>query len=493
MAFWEREYLPGPILLANKSNAEAIRNLIDLTQKGKPMSDAEKVALANTTRGGVKAMAIAGTIVNNKDDKKGHGDSYQIYRDYAVHGPTSRFPDTSAIRINSHGDAAGETLSHLDWYRAYINDVHDRKRKPGLTNIERNLKKALNDDPTLTELATMVLYTEAVTYPYIRAIRGPGTEQLNVLDLGLLHEKVKRHCRAIIDGCELIIGPEVVVGTAVLNGKDWKNPLAIDTINRLRCEGGLSHLEKSVVAFFEGALETWIRFTEEFAPGGVIDKANAEERQKAWMPSTNDTNEGALGAYRVHIRNKPSTTLHQYNSYAVWERNGVEDFTDTMLNEEDDVYIIKRAREIDESGMEKKRKEEIRQHEVQIVEDRRAANAAKMKKNEEMMAGLKDLVLLTSQMLSQFKKMTIKDIDLQLDAFTKVHGDKTIPLKSNRGRKDDKWKLLQAAISRFESGETSSNTIAEPKEISESTTRTWEDNEAELEEEMEFDQGQHDI
>jgi hypothetical protein len=40
-------------------------------------------------------------------------------------------------------------------------------------------------------------------------------------------------------------------------------------------------------------------FTSEFAPGGLIDEATAEERELAWMPATNDENEGALGSFRV--------------------------------------------------------------------------------------------------------------------------------------------------------------------------------------------------
>jgi len=42
---------------------------------------------------------------------------------------------------------------------------------------------------------------------------------------------------------------------------------------------------------------TWKKFTSEFAPGGLIDKATADERKLVWMPSTNDVNEGALGSF----------------------------------------------------------------------------------------------------------------------------------------------------------------------------------------------------
>jgi len=57
---------------------------------------------------------------------------------------------------------------------------------------------------------------------------------------------------------------------------------------------------KSIVAtvtFFKGAAETWERFTTEFAPGGMIDIATADQRERAWLPATNDICEGALGSY----------------------------------------------------------------------------------------------------------------------------------------------------------------------------------------------------
>ncbi|KAF8958266.1 hypothetical protein BDZ97DRAFT_1706198, partial [Flammula alnicola] len=71
------------------------------------------------------------------------------------------------------------------------------------------------------------------------------------------------------------------------------------------CQRKVRHLQKKgkeareeiTVAFFRGSLATWERFSSEFAPGGVIDEASAEEKHLAWMPATNDVNEGALGAY----------------------------------------------------------------------------------------------------------------------------------------------------------------------------------------------------
>jgi len=53
------------------------------------------------------------------------------------------------------------------------------------------------------------------------------------------------------------------------------------------------HICGLLTAFFKGAEETWKQFTSEFTPGGLIDQSTAEEKEPAWMPATNDINEGA--------------------------------------------------------------------------------------------------------------------------------------------------------------------------------------------------------
>jgi len=67
----------------------------------------------------------------------------------------------------------------------------------------------------------------------------------------------------------------------------------------------LPYLQPLLVAFCKGAAETWKRFTSEFAPGGLIDEATVEEKDLAWMPPTNDVNEGALGSFWVLMRRQP--------------------------------------------------------------------------------------------------------------------------------------------------------------------------------------------
>ncbi|KAJ7678791.1 hypothetical protein B0H17DRAFT_944135, partial [Mycena rosella] len=110
------------------------------------------------------------------------------------------------------------------------------------------------------------------------------------------------------------------------------------------------HLRAITIAFFRGALTAWVRFSSEFALGGVIDKCSVTEKQLAWMPSTNDANEGTLGTYRVAVRGKPSLTLHQYDTQA---------FMDAVLTDEDHAYIMQKTRMIDTSGVEAQWRQEI--------------------------------------------------------------------------------------------------------------------------------------
>jgi len=56
----------------------------------------------------------------------------------------------------------------------------------------------------------------------------------------------------------------------------------------------LPDLSECLVVFFTSALQTWTRFMAEFALGSVIDLSTVKEHELAWMPPTNDANEGIL-------------------------------------------------------------------------------------------------------------------------------------------------------------------------------------------------------
>ena len=177
--------------------------------------------------------------------------------------------------------------------------------------MEANLFAALNDIPTLTELAILVLYAQAVSQ-YMRKVQGPGTEQINMLNMGPLHDEVKVHVQTIIDNSNILASNNTLYENGALHGEKWHQPAAVAAVLKLFSK--LPYLLPVLVAFFGGAMITWECFTTEFAPRSPIDLASAEDKEWAWMPRTNDVNEGALGSYRLYIWKKPTTTIEQYNA-----------------------------------------------------------------------------------------------------------------------------------------------------------------------------------
>ncbi|KAF6743568.1 hypothetical protein DFP72DRAFT_1020212 [Ephemerocybe angulata] len=447
-AMWKIYSLVEPILLANKANAAKVRDILNPSRRGTPLTPEEVAAIAASTRGGVKAAALAGALFNNKDDKKGYGDTHIIHLLFEFGlGACLRFPDTSNTRFNSYAEAAAELLKHLEFYIRFLDGVRLRKQRPGWTNIELNLYNALHDEPTLTELAAMVLYAQSVVHPYLRVVRGADGDSTstNVLNLGPFHQDVRDHCLKIIETPQLLTALDACHTTAALDGKPWHDAEAVSAVQALSKAGRLPHLDLATVAFFQGGSTTWIRFSSEFAPGGTIDKLSLEERDLAWMPATNDVNEGALGAYRVYMRNKPSTTLLSYNAQAVCQKNDTLAFMSTMLTEEDYTYIRRVARGLDESGMERERKKSQAAFENRVAEMKREKLAEAQRKLQERQTRLGGVVIVSLEMVDSLK---VPELDEQLDALREHFGDTEIPNKSNRGNKDPKRLLLRAALER---------------------------------------------
>ncbi|KAJ6510308.1 hypothetical protein C8R47DRAFT_1191473 [Mycena vitilis] len=168
---WERIGAPAPRLLVNKANSIAIQRLLEPGAKiPDTLTDLEQKALGDSTRGGVKLCAIAGAILKNKDSKKGQGDKHTDFMTYRVGKYHIWFPDTSNTRFGSYGLAAAELIKYLDVYRELMEVIEFSKTRPGLTNIEKNLRDALGDMSTLTELCAMILYQQIITHPYIRVL-----------------------------------------------------------------------------------------------------------------------------------------------------------------------------------------------------------------------------------------------------------------------------------------------------------------------------------
>ncbi|RPD67579.1 hypothetical protein L226DRAFT_436448, partial [Lentinus tigrinus ALCF2SS1-7] len=229
----------------------------------------------------------------------------------------------------------------------FLELVRDHKEKPSFTNIEQNVYNGLQDPSTLTELAVLALYAQAVTHPYMRVAR----IRQNGLKLGSLHGELKTHITNVIKNPDLLLGPEVTYKTGAMDGLEWHCSEVLATVQAMASEGRLPHLRVVLVSFLMGALKTWEKFTIEFAPGGAIDQASEAELEAAYMLPTNDHNEGALGALRVWKRLHPNGTLTYFNAQKGLELNGTAEFMDAHLSsEEDQAHLRAAARALDASG-----------------------------------------------------------------------------------------------------------------------------------------------
>ena len=134
-----------------------------------------------------------------------------------------------------------------------------------------------------------------------------------MLHLGPLHSKVQTYLEAVIANPGILLPPQGSYKTGTMDGELWESPEVMEVIYNMGAS--LPHLQPVLVAFFKGSLATWVKFTSEFKEGGLIDQATAEEKEKAWMPPTNDVNEGALEAYQVVMRRQPWLSKNQFNAW----------------------------------------------------------------------------------------------------------------------------------------------------------------------------------
>ncbi|KAF8812144.1 hypothetical protein BYT27DRAFT_7207980 [Phlegmacium glaucopus] len=191
----------------------------------------------------------------------------------------------------------------------------------------------------------------------MKAICTSSDKDQNMLDLGPLHSSVYDHMQKIIENPDILIGkdlnPSESYKMATLDGEKWQNTAVVNKI--LDLIPTLPHFCDLLIAFFKGAAETWEHFTSEFAPGGLIDEATAEERELAWMPATNDENEGFLGSFRHIMRYQPQLTLLSHNALAMFFCNNTQAFMAAKFTEEEDYrYLHKLAWEA--NGEERKEK-----------------------------------------------------------------------------------------------------------------------------------------
>ena len=410
--------IPHPVLLPNRDNAAVIKDIASVEDA---QTEAEARAFEKTDRGAIKAAQLAGAILNNKNDKRGHHDTFRFWWKDKV-GTDFTFPDTSNNRFQSYCEAAAALLLHLDKFIEFLTYVKEKKDAARFSKMEENLWNALHCPVTKTEMAVLALYAQAVSHPYLKAIR--SDPDINMLDLGPLHHKIASFMKRIIEDPSFLLGDNATYEMGTADGKEWHSKSVIDIINQMK--PSLPHLETLLVAFFRGALVTWRIFTSEFAPGGLIDEATAEEKDLAWMPATNDVNEGALGAFRVLMRRQPQLTLLHYNALAMFDKNKTQDFIDKFFTNPDHKYTHKLARE--SSGEEARRKKELIAAAEKKIQLKKEKQQKRQEKTAEKAVRVSNIELIFD--LSKVDGLKGKILHDQLDAFKAAKGPNTGKLNS---------------------------------------------------------------
>ena len=177
-----------------------------------------------------------------------------------------------------------------------------------MNHIEKNVFKALNDVPTLTELAVLCLYSQTVSAPFVEFVRNPQPEFQNALDLAPFYDRIISCLEPLIKNPNVLLGPNVSLETCTFNGQPLKNP---EAVNLVRNNQHLyPHLQPLLIAFASGALKTWKRFIGDIGPGSKISELTPEERYLAFRLPTNEVSwKGAanLDVQEGHIAGAPSS------------------------------------------------------------------------------------------------------------------------------------------------------------------------------------------
>lgn len=249
---------------------------------------------------------------------------------------------------------------------------------------------------------------------------------LNAVELGPFHEQVKQHCRAIIQNPDLLLSPDATGETGALDAQHWDRPevvyCALSWVHKL------PHIRPILIAFFNGALNAWERFTTEFSAEGVISQATPEQRQSAWMHPTNDASEGSLGECCQMLRRAPTMTDEQRNTRVMWRHNETYDWAKKTLTREDEAFIRKEARRIDSSGASRKARMELSVALEQKAEAGRARQARTLAKRTASKTKLAGIDIFEATTYEELSKMTIKELDSRIDKLRET--DRSIQPKS---------------------------------------------------------------
>ena len=222
---------------------------------------------------------------------------------------------------------------------------------PGLNHLEQNVYDGLQDIPTIVELIPLAANAIAMLQIYMARIWSSPSS--NSLDLGPWHKKVKAHVHHLKENLSLFLKPSVMAMELCLDGRLMQCPNMLLALQHEAANLPMEDVISAIMAFFAGAEEGWIRFSEEYAPERHVASLTPAQHDHAFMPTTNDANEGALGHYQLTMRQKPSLSLLHYNSMMLYKQNCTLGYIKWHFGAKGHAYLCQCTHMIDSLGLEK--------------------------------------------------------------------------------------------------------------------------------------------
>ncbi|KAF8157109.1 hypothetical protein B0H34DRAFT_849024 [Crassisporium funariophilum] len=185
-------------------------------------------------------------------------------------------------------------------------------------------------------------------------------------------------------------------------------------------------------------------------PNLLKAELSRNEKDRIWIDTTNDVNEGALGTTRQSLHHAPNITLPKLNARMMYRKNNTASFVEHTFNTTaDQAFLRSESRKQDAAGMSRKSRQEEVSHDREEVERKRTKDVGRKAQADARIAVLDalqlelDIETLTKGIKAGGKTLKVSDIRLQI-AWHRRH-DSKIPPKGEIN-KMNKPGLLQELI-----------------------------------------------
>ena len=185
------------------------------------------------------------------------------------------------------------------------------------------------------------------------------------------------------------------------------------------------------------------------------------------MKTTNDDNEEALRAFCVGAQCIPNMSLTQWNTWQMYWKNRTEHFCHCFFSMQDWKYCHQVAREQDSSGAGKIHHQAQAEADCKATQEKQVKEIAKKAKHNAAAVRIDnvELVLDLSKLCAVQCKLTVVQINLQLDWHHRNGNAEVIPMKKMLKHKVDKLKVLIEVVE----GHTLCNIVTAVKDCDDNT------------------------